>query len=147
LVTSWNWSLDAADARSRLAQGRKVKQGKLLTGRVPIGTRVVGPRGRRRVVPDEGELAIMRDIVRMRDEERLTFRRIWLALMARRAKTREGKLWTKTRVHRAYRAAKQQAQAGRGAVVVGQEARSEAGTGAATAPAGSGGVGGQAERT
>jgi DNA invertase Pin-like site-specific DNA recombinase len=76
----------------------------------PMGFQWKGERGRRHLVPDPYERSIMGEIVRLRDNERLSWTIISdrieqrLAEMEKRAPAKEGwgRKWPKSRVRRAY---------------------------------------------
>jgi DNA invertase Pin-like site-specific DNA recombinase len=82
---------------------RRRREGKALTGVAPPGFRYAGPRGRRRLVPDEDDQAIMRKIIRWRMAGH-TWEAIYLHLAKHGVKTPRGAEWSMGRILRAYQA-------------------------------------------
>lgn len=77
-----------------------------LNQKAPLGFRLVGPPGNRRVVEDEQERQVMAQIVQKREVERLTFEQIYWLFHADGCRTRDGRKWSVSRIQRAYHAAK-----------------------------------------
>lgn len=77
-----------------------------LNGKVGPGFRMEGKPGHRRVVADEEEQKIMVVIVHKREIERLSFERIHWFLREDGIRTRDGTVWSRSRIQRAYRVAK-----------------------------------------
>jgi DNA invertase Pin-like site-specific DNA recombinase len=86
-----------------VAKHRKARTG--LTNQFPgYGFRLDGRKGSRRKEADQAERATMARIVALHDDEGLSFTEIYHKFLAERIQTRKGKLWTRDRIWRAYKA-------------------------------------------
>src|SRR5262245_9241031 len=108
-LAAWalDWYLDLRRAwareRAQLAALQKRRQGRALNGYAGYGYKLVGPRGRRRKVPDPPEQRVIADIVRWRTEG-YTWEAIYFHLLSNRVRHR-GKEWSLARIRRADAAA------------------------------------------
>jgi DNA invertase Pin-like site-specific DNA recombinase len=95
---------DRSCERSREAMTIRKKQGKATNGYAGYGFRYVGPKAKRRRVPDEQERAVMEEIVRWREQGH-SWERIYWHLLRNQIRTRKGKEWSVSRIRNCHLAA------------------------------------------
>jgi DNA invertase Pin-like site-specific DNA recombinase len=110
------WQARYTSARNKEIAKVMKSLGRKGNGRAPMGFKLVGPKGKRRkVVKDEAALAVMQEIVRLRDRERLSWSEISDRIEAKLAQSQgrqpipaydQGKRqWTKHLCQQGYEAA------------------------------------------
>lgn len=82
---------------------RNRKPGQPLNQNAPLGFRIEGSKGNRRLVTNEAERVIMAQIVEMHDERHMGFEQITGALLRAGVKNRGGKPWSLSGVQRAFK--------------------------------------------
>ncbi len=97
------WEREMVSERTREVLAARKRLGKRVGGRAAYGKRYEGVKGHRRQVDDEFELDAMATIARLVDEG-YSFDQITLHFQRENIQTRGGRLWTRSRVWRAYRA-------------------------------------------
>jgi hypothetical protein len=83
----------------RLARGGERRRGP----HPPLGTRWANPEGRE-TIPDEEQQQTLREIVRLRDEQGLSWRGIARTLLVAGIEWKQGSEWSETRCRRGYEA-------------------------------------------
>ncbi len=114
LRAAHNADRERAAERARTSWRRRRSGGKAANQHAGFGFKLAGGKGRRHVVPDPAERAIMSELVRLRDEERLTWDAIYFQFLRDGVRMRSGKEWNRTSLQRAYAAELQLRQAEQG---------------------------------
>lgn len=100
------WREGRASERQRQVAAKQKEQGKPTNGSSPYGYRWTGRRGNRRLVRDEQEYQLMKQIVQWRDDDEMSVEDIYRRLRREGLKTRKGSEWSRSRISRAYFACK-----------------------------------------
>lgn len=104
-ILAWVGQTEKRLIKERTARAMKhVKKrpGQLTNGKVPLGFRVTGQAGHRKLVPDELEQQQMAEIVRRHDVLGEDFTTVYFAFLQGGVKTRDGGAWSRSRIFRAY---------------------------------------------
>lgn len=102
------WELTRETARVRKGMATRRQTGKLLSGKVGPGLKIVGRRGYRKVVKDDKEQETIQVILHLH-QEGLSYWDIRLRLIELGIRTRTGSQWTISRIDRAIKDASQPA--------------------------------------
>lgn len=88
--------------RTIVAMAGKKKRDGHANQHAGYGQKLIGPKGKRKVVADPDERRLMAAIVEMKDVKGMGFREIWRHFLAKSIKTREGNEWSEIRIYRTY---------------------------------------------
>ncbi|MGQ9498143.1 MAG: recombinase family protein [Desulfotomaculales bacterium] len=99
-IEGWQGETESVNTSIRVSEHMRklAREGRWSGGRPPYGFRLSASRRGLPLEIDEGEAAVIREMVRMYLEEGLGSKRIANRLNERGYRTREGRLWTDTRV-------------------------------------------------
>lgn len=111
LASVAQWESDLKSLRAKSVKRWLREHGRALGGPPPLGFKVVGKRGDRRLEIDEDMLPILAEITRLRDEKGLTWEQISIDISRRISEwngrrffpARHPRLWPITKCRRAYR--------------------------------------------
>ncbi len=95
--------------KEQIAEALQLKRmrGRPVNQNAPIGYQIRGRGADARYLPDPQERTVCYDIVRLHDEDDLSFRKIYSKFLRQRIKTKHGREWIPSRIWCAYHAAKE----------------------------------------